>query len=267
MISLNASSAPTCFWRSLRSVFLVVMVACHLSACSLSSTLPGQGVQNTLANTPAVSKPAVLTPSAPSMSDKLLAEAEFLFQEGKLLAPDSDNAYIRYRAAQLFDEGNERAQSGLDAILISELGATRDLFASSKYKEAERHLAKLTALFPESSLLKTFISEREAIKRAQAKARAKSTKVARSKKKVRDENRVYLDKGALAKRSPDVVELLSSLAKPLKQTQQGVLIYARNDAEGRWIYKQMRKASPDYRIRGDIRIGEPSVKLLDPFTE
>jgi hypothetical protein len=60
---------------------------------------------------------------------------------------------------------------------------------------------------------------------------------------------------------------LTGVAHKAKQTDQFVLIIARNDTEGRWVYQQLRNAVPGYLVRGDIRIGSPArvklVKTLD----
>ena len=42
------------------------------------------------------------------------------------------------------------------------------------------------------------------------------------------------------------------------------VIVARNDAEGRWIYKSMQQAIEGYRLRGNIKMGKrPKVTLID----
>lgn len=60
--------------------------------------------------------------------------------------------------------------------------------------------------------------------------------------------------------------MLEQLARRVSQSDESIMIYARNDAEGRWIYKTMKDAVGDYRIRGDIRISrQPALELLSPM--
>ncbi len=59
---------------------------------------------------------------------------------------------------------------------------------------------------------------------------------------------------------------LAALASRVQESKEYVLIYARNDAEGRWVYQQMREASEDYRLRGNIkRHKKPRIVLDAPL--
>jgi hypothetical protein len=58
------------------------------------------------------------------------------------------------------------------------------------------------------------------------------------------------------------------VAQRVRESDETVLILARTDAEGRWIYKVMRESVGEYRIRGDIRITrEPALVLQPPIEE
>lgn len=238
----------------------VVCCACvvfSLSSCSLVNQKKGGGSDSAEPIKPYVAGPA--EPAAPAVTDSLLSKAEALFQQGRLLAPEADNAYIRYRAVLMLDPNSAQAKSGLDAILIHELDGIRKEIEKSRFTSAGRHLASLSKLFPRSPMLDSMRSEL-------AKQRALYGKtVERAKPKEINDGRLYLDTKALSVKSQQLIEELRVLAQGLEQTDQGVMIYARSDSEGRWIYGQMREATPNYRIRGDIRIGRPAIKLLDPF--
>jgi hypothetical protein len=45
------------------------------------------------------------------------------------------------------------------------------------------------------------------------------------------------------------------------------LIIARTDNEGRWIYQKMREVDPEFRVRGDIKLGSPPRVVLVPIAE
>lgn len=206
---------------------------------------------------------SVFVKPSPSLSvvDGQLLRAEALFSQGKLLFPEDDNAYIRYRAVQIFEPDNIDAKSGLDAILVNQINLGREALERSRLSVAKTHLKQLRSLFPSNSMLDQF--ERD-IQQTRKALRVKTSKKALTP--VRDD-RVYLDERAIKEESPQLIEQLHAIAETLVLTQESVLIFARSDRSGRWIYKQMRDAVPDYRIRGDIRIGRPAIKKLPPLDE
>ena len=59
-----------------------------------------------------------------------------------------------------------------------------------------------------------------------------------------------------------MVQMLAGIAQRIRQHQMRVIIVARDDSEGRWIYGQLRQAVPGYRVRGDIKLGNPPRLLL-----
>ncbi len=62
-------------------------------------------------------------------------------------------------------------------------------------------------------------------------------------------------------RSDSLVDYLQAIARQVRFTRESVLIVARGDGEGRWIYQRMREAVKGYRLRGDILI-ESAPKLV-----
>ena len=80
------------------------------------------------------------------------------------------------------------------------------------------------------------------------------------------DNEFPLAEAALTAQSADVVDYLQAIARRARQEDESLLIVARSDAEGRWIYQQMRQAVQGYRLRGDIKLGKrPKVLLLPPI--
>ncbi len=87
---------------------------------------------------------------------------------------------------------------------------------------------------------------------------------------VRDKYRDQLDKvfalasADLGARNAAIREELAAIARRAREADSRLLIVARNDAEGRWMYQQMREAVDGYRLRGNIEIApRPRVVLID----
>jgi hypothetical protein len=194
-----------------------------------------------------------------SLSERLLDKAEKQFSAGHFFQPTNANAYDLFRAVKMIEPQNKRAEAGLQAIMLSEIERARGAIEKSRFANAERIKNQLRRSFDRSPMLDLLDRElRQAKKQAEAK---------RPVSVLPDEvaERLMLDEGALKAKSASLVTQLQTLALRVKESREGVLIYARSDAQGRWIYQQMRKAVPDYRIRGDLRIGKPSVRFLPPF--
>jgi hypothetical protein len=114
-------------------------------------------------------------------------------------------------------------------------------------------------LFPGAELLQPLRAElQQRVKAATAAAETPAPTDGRE--------RVPLPAQPLADKTDEVTQLLVQLAQRVRQSDESIMIYARSDAEGRWIYKTMKDAVGDYRIRGDIRIAQqPAIDLLSPL--
>lgn len=199
---------------------------------------------------------------APSFADELLKRAEAHMNAGRLLSPEEDNAYINFRAAQILDPNSAQARAGLNAILINEFNSARDQLARQRLSAAEQRYRQLQRLFPDAELIKILDAE---IASARKVLQARVATRKREQPVENSANFKRIDERGLRKHSDAVVQQLQQLASELRETHQSVLIYAPSDALGRWMYQQMREAVPDYRIRGDIRIGAPGIRLLEPL--
>ena len=87
----------------------------------------------------------------------------------------------------------------------------------------------------------------------------------RSRFKAQPSEREFLLATAdLTVRNDIIAARLVELAQIARKAQSRLLIVARNDAEGRWIYRKMREAVDGHRLRGNIDIGSvPRIVLLD----
>ncbi len=193
-----------------------------------------------------------------TMAERFISRAEVFFSKGQLVTPVEQNAYNLYKAVQILEPENKEANSGLDAILIAEADGVRALLGSGKFRLARQKLNTLKRLFPDKGLINTLLAETSSAENAKVAATALQTQN-------NDSALILLDERELESKSEQIQTQLNSLALNLKTTNEGVMIYARSDAQARWVYQQMRKAVPNYRIRGDLRIGKPAIKLLKPF--
>lgn len=215
-----------------------------------------------------VTAPAAPLPvgqASPIVTQQLKKAAE-LFERGMLLTPDSDNAYIRYRAALMLDSSSVDAKSGLNGILVHEAGEFKQLLESSKFDMAKKTLQRLVTLFGSTKVTDDLRVHLDLALEQERKRRSEqASRKAKSKTKQKQDDRIVLDASLLSRKDPAITDKLGVIARQIQEVDKSVLIYARSDAEGRWIYQQMRKAAPNYRIRGDIRIGRPGIKLLSAY--
>lgn len=191
--------------------------------------------------------------------DRLLAEADAAMQQGRLTQPAHDNAYDRFRAVQLLEPGNKLAQAGLDSILLAYVDRIQRGISAGLIQAAAAELRLAQSSFPEVELLAPLAAEID--RRAPAPPRSD-----RALSNTDRRERVVLPAQPLAQKSEEVKKILIDLAQRVRQSDEVIMIYARSDAEGRWIYKTMKDSVDEYRIRGDIRITrEPAVELLPPL--
>lgn len=227
-----------------------------LSACGGAPVKPSVAPVVEAAPTP----PVATTRSARERTiDALLSEAEAAIRQGRYALPAHDNAYDRFRAVQMLEPNNQQAQSGLHSILLIYVDRVQQSLVAGRLHAAAADLRQAKQLFPGADLLMPL--------QAEVNRRAKASEVAAKTPVPADgRERVKLPEQALAKKSDDVKQLLEQIGKRVSQSDESVMIYARNDAEGRWIYKTMKDAVGDYRIRGDIRIArQPALEILSPM--
>jgi hypothetical protein len=196
-------------------------------------------------------KPVELT-SQQKVIQRLLGEADYCLSQNKLLNPIADNAHDRYRSVLLMDPNNERAKLGLQMIAL-------------RYVDLAQTAAKRGNLSEANSLIKYAkgIDNNLVVQDAANSLRKQLVNIPPAKAYVAIEGEIVLDAKKLQAKDPQLTTQLTGVANKAKQTDQFVLIIARTDADGRWIYQQLRNAVPGYLVRGDIRIGSPArVKLV-----
>lgn len=230
-----------------------------LSACQQASIV--QPSQDTVSVAPRSEQPEPPTPriSKQSMVDQLLAQGELALKIGRLSKPLEDNALDRFKAVLMMQPGNRRAEEGLRIVNLTYTEMVREALAKGRLRQAREAMSALETYFPGSPINELVRSE---LQRAEAV-------VAKTKQSVplnEGEEWISLPAAEVAQRTADVEGRLVEIARRISESDQSILIYARNDAEGRWIYKTMSDAVDGFRIRGDIRLNhEPAVKLMAPL--
>lgn len=235
--------------RQLVSTCLVVTLLC---ACQ---SPPPQPIKK---SAPApVAKRIVPTPKPVLTREQnirqLLADADSALANNQLLMPLDDNAHDRYHAVLLLDPENTQAKTGLQAITLRYLDLARDATAHSQYAQAQGYLNNARDIDPANPLLNEFAT----VLRKEI-ARQKPAPVYKP-----GPNEHMINVQELSRKSETVIAYLGQLAQKAKESGDLVMIYARNDAEGRWIYQQMRNALPGFLLRGDIKIAQqPRIQFV-----
>lgn len=173
----------------------------------------------------------------------LLALAGQALASDRLMHPAEDNAFDWYLQVIALDELNADAHWGMRRITLRYFELAKQAFASGQSARAEQML-------------------RGALQVAATPAQVDEIRAA-YRQQFADKTFALSPQG-LSSRSSSVLERLAEIARRARDQESRLLIVARNDAEGRWIYAQMRAAVDGYRLRGNIELGEhPHIVLVD----
>lgn len=183
----------------------------------------------------------------------MLASAERALAAGRLATPEGDNAVYWFNSVLRLQPSNVQARTGLQQVLVNYAQWVREALAAGKTDQAAVFLQRGLQLDPASPLLRNLQNE---LAKARAEVRQRQAQTVQG-------SLVKVNGRAMDVKSPELLAELKRLAIAAKAQDAMVLIVARNDAEGRWIYQQMREAVPGYRLRGDIQPGAaPQVSIL-----
>ena len=229
----------------------LLCLATLLNACQFSPGKPQAELPILETIRPIVIAPPIVTEQQKHIAS-LLSEADYALSQNKLLNPINDNAHDRYRSALLMDVENERAKRGLQTI-------------SLRYVELARTAAVRGNLGEAQSLIRYArgIDNNPVVKDAEETIRKQIASTPPAKPYQAAAGEHLLDGKLLQAKDSHIISQLTKIAQKAKQTGDLVIIFARSDAEGRWIYQQLRSAVPGFLVRGDIKIGQPArVKLV-----
>lgn len=211
---------------------------------------------------PVVTQPPTPVPEPvkrPSTTDRivnqLLDDAGTALLANMLMTPEHDNAFDRYKAVLTLQPDNREAQKGLREIFISYAIMTRDAIARRRLIAANDYYEKARLADPDNPELAALDEEMVRLREQVQESRSLPVAVA--------DNEVLLNAGQLAARDESMTEQLQALAVSIREEDGSMLIVARSDEEGRWIYRQMALGVLGYRLRGDMQIGrQPKIVLL-----
>ncbi len=224
----------------LRATVICLLMLLLLPGCQPQKPMPGMR--------PAAQQPVVQPDPERERAlrlERLLWLGDEALRRGRLLRPDYDNAHDYFSEALLLDPDNAQARSGLQAVLLYYLDLARSAAAQSHFGEALRLLDLARPLDPDDLLVSDAITHYR-----QARADAQRQREAAS-----GDLLLRIDPGRLTRREDSLAEELAALAQQVREQDLMILIIARNDTEGRWIYQKMREGVPGYLLRGDIMPG------------
>jgi hypothetical protein len=172
----------------------------------------------------------------------LLANAQRALAADKLKTPEFDNAFSWYKQVLAIDELNKEAHQGMRLITKRYLELAEQAFNSGRVELAEKMLTGAESIAAHPSVIEG-LRERY--------------------RKNADDKTSYLPIKLLSARGDAIQQQLKLLAQQLTPEQR-LLIVARSDDEGRWIYQQMRQSVNGFRLRGNIELGRvPRVVIID----
>lgn len=240
-------------------VLLWVAFSSGLVACGAPSRKPeAKAPVQPFSVVPAEASKPVITKE--SIVTKLLKQGEQALQRNQLTLPAENNAYDKFQAVALMQPDNAEARAGLQAVELAYAEEVRRALQANRLNEAKTRLQRMAEHFPDDPLQRSLVAElQQAWQRADAQRQQEEAAQ-------EGEERWPLEVADLNQRNAQMRQLLEQLANRVSQSDESVMIYARTDSEGRWIYKIMKDAAGEYRIRGDIRISRtPAIKLMPPL--
>ena len=192
---------------------------------------------------------AELTPTSEQRLQQWLDEqldlANIAIEQNRLMRPKGRSAYDIYRAILDIVPNNAQALAGVKRLSGRYLSLAKEANTRGDYDLADTYLARSMKLQPNSvdsaALLQYFKTSRVVAK-----------------------NEYRLDASQLSLRNEEAIAQLALIANQAKRWHSRITIFCRNDAEGRWMYQQLKSQALGYRFRANIEIGpQPKVILLD----
>ncbi|WP_444920922.1 N-acetylglucosaminyltransferase [Microbulbifer sp. CnH-101-G] len=227
----------------LHSFAIYLLMAVLLGACASNKPLPP----------PPSPPPQKAKPSTEEVRRNnvayFLKRAEQALRKGHLTQPAGASAYDYYLNVQQLDPGNRRAQTGIQTIVVTYVEQAREALRRRAFAEVASLLRRAEMLAPGNPLVAEVRSQL-----ARERGRAKLD--------LPRGEAIGLPQAELRARSDKLIAQLRQVAQRIRSEQLRVIIVAGDDAEGRWVYQQLREAVPGYRVRGDIKIGSPARLLL-----
>ncbi|HEY7771887.1 MAG TPA: hypothetical protein VIC26_01805 [Marinagarivorans sp.] len=193
----------------------------------------------------------------PALLERVLTKADDAYLAKRYTQPKHNNAHDRYRAVLMIDPDNKRALMGLQRVEEAYVALIESALNSGNLQSAKSLLAVLAEYYPRSKQLAPL-----------RKRLAQAVPAPLPSPDVSDllVKEYPLNPRDLSARNAQARALVADIAMRVSNSKEAVLILARNDSEGRWIYQIMNEATPEYRVRGDIQLrNRPAIHLLEPL--
>ncbi|MCO1333440.1 N-acetylglucosaminyltransferase [Microbulbifer sp. OS29] len=231
-------------FERLHSLGVSLLLVLCLSACSSNTPAP---------KTVVPAPPPKKVPSQDQVRRNnisfFLRRAEQALRKGHLTQPAGASAYDYYLRVLQLQPHNSRAETGIQTIVVTYVERARDALRRRDFGEVTTLLKRAEMLAPANPLAAE-VRFQLASERGRARLDAPGGEV------------IGLPSTELSAKSAGLVEQLQRIAERIRSEQLRVMIVARSDVEGRWIYQQLREAVPGYRVRGDIKVGNPARLIL-----
>jgi tetratricopeptide (TPR) repeat protein len=250
----DATQIPGLRSRQLRHWSRILVTSLILAATGCAPFWPPERApQPTIPQPPPVAEqapepepeePAELTAQELQTIRNLLEQAYWSMAADRLTFPYPGSALSAYDEVLRLQPDNDEARHGRDAIVERYLEQALAAAARRNFAEAQGMLDRATLVDPDHpgvAPTQTQIDLRTAA----------------------DRRVVQLDPAKLREQHADVAASLRQAGATSRSGDCRVEIFARSDAEGRWIYQQMSGASAGKRISAQLSIGSPPrVELL-----
>lgn len=209
---------PQCRHISLRQINItfVIAVIAIITAC-----------QNTDLAKPSITAPKTETPTIPEEDPRiaiLLDEAHSAYTQDRLTIPIEDNAYFKYLQVISIDPRNNMANQGIAEIVEKYLAWAMDAAAAQNYRKAWSYVTKAHSVdekHPNIQSVSKLIKKRQLAKHMT----------------------FTLSGPRLEKQAESILTELQEIALFIQQNKGTIVITARSDKEGRWIYQHLNNVT------------------------
>lgn len=176
----------------------------------------------------------------------ILYDALKAIEDDRLLTPENNNAFARFRQVLAIRPDNEVALQGIQDIVSRYIELAQNASRQGQFAQAETMLLRARIVDPENP----------AIAQAQLKLAAE----------INSKDLFFeLDAGSVANQTDSVKAQLADIAQQTKLHDALFIITSPNDDHARWMFSVMREAVPGYRLRGNIELsGRTLIRLRMP---
>ena len=170
---------------------------------------------------------------------KLLDSADAAIADDRLTFPAGHNALDFYHDILAIQPDQEDALRGLEQLVEIYVKLAQDALDYNRFATARSMLARADLIVPNHPSIEPTQAQIRLLEEAQRTA-------------------LPLEQHVLNNPTRALKDQLTALGAHPEQTPCRFIIYARSDAQGRWIYQQLAAADVAGRIRAEIKIRTPA---------